>query len=282
MQTAKEAREARRKRILERGSDRLAYITGDTKHSIKPDLSTYSPPETSTISPNQDGIERVLEDQDVQPEGFELPARFTERAGDIQEISSTALPSITTLSTTQLSDTSQAFAAVSSNSSTRTDGVNARKKLHSAHVRNLVQSIDASEGIRALMAVIVAIAIVLQTLLSCCGSHWGSALSVWLPHWPISLVFLTDFSMVGAFIIRLHHNYPRKEMSTNESQGLHGSFDKFSKALDVVEHFEDLFNIGMLFKKAAGAISLDCSIYAVTLVCGLSLGQYWLSCCGDV
>ena len=46
MQNPKDIREARRKRILERGSDRLAFITGESKLTLKP---TPSSAEVSSV-----------------------------------------------------------------------------------------------------------------------------------------------------------------------------------------------------------------------------------------
>jgi hypothetical protein len=53
MQNAKDLREARRKRILERGSDRLAFITGQAKHIIK---DTPSHEEASSVESSEGQI----------------------------------------------------------------------------------------------------------------------------------------------------------------------------------------------------------------------------------
>lgn len=303
MQTAKEAREARRKRILERGSDRLAYITGDvSKHqSLKASPISY-PQETSFIAeaPRRDGYRSSFESQDAKPESFELSDDVIESVGDFQEPVSGLQPSYSAPLSDEPSDTtpmlassSRSFeeptntaplvASTSSDSSQRRPiGDNVSKKSSTAYVKNVVYSIEASEGLRALAAAVVAVFVVSQTLLSCCGHPWGNTLSVLLPRWPIGLVLLTDLSLViGAYITHSYSKSLQKGLGSTESEGLDGNLDKISQALDVVGHFEGLLNFGLLCKKAAGAISLDCSIYIVTLVCGFSLSQYAFSCCKD-
>lgn len=304
MQTAKEAREARRKRILERGSDRLAYITGDSsKHQSLKASPVSSPQEASSIADaphTADGYRRSFESHDAKPEGFELSDHVTESVGDFQEPVSGLQPPDSALLSSEPSDTTPVLASsirsfaeptntvpvVASTSSDcsqrRPVGVKVGKKSSTTYVKNVVYSIKASEGLRALAAAVLAVFVVSQTILSCCGHPWGNTLAVLLPRWPIGIVFLTDISLViGAYIIHSHSKSLQKGLGSTESEELDGSLDKISQALDVVGRFEDLLNIGLLCKKAAGAISLDCSIYVVTLVCGFSLSQYTFSCCKD-
>lgn len=51
MSSAKELREARRRKILERGGDRLAYITGQVKvlPPVEPSAAVVSPPGESGL-----------------------------------------------------------------------------------------------------------------------------------------------------------------------------------------------------------------------------------------
>ncbi|MCO5601327.1 hypothetical protein L7F22_055446 [Adiantum nelumboides] len=281
MQTVGEAREARRKRILERGSDRLAYITGDAskQHSLK----------ASPVSPTRDASS--FADQITAEEsgrGF----NYSRTAEDFQQFVSDSQPSQTS---SELLDMMPASAlsnrflegpmatASTTASSSSPQARKATKKCYTTYVKNIVQSIEASEGLQALAAALVAVFVVMESVLSCCGHPWGQTLAVFVPRWPLGLVFVTDLTIViGAYIFHSSQSKtPQKGLdnSFSQSEGLDESFDKISKALDVVGQFEDLLNLGLLCKKAAGAITLDCSIYVVTLVCGFSVCDYITSCC---
>lgn len=293
MQTAKEAREARRKRILERGSDRLAYITGDTSKQQSIRSSPIFPAqEASSVadSPNTGGSTRTFESEGATPESSD---DVIERVGNSQGSPVSGLqpsylaglsaePSETTAvpasSSRSFIETTTTVPVVASTSSQRRSVWG--QKSCTTYVKNVVYSIDASEGLRALAAAVAAVFVVSQTMLSCCGHPWGNVLAVVLPRWPIGLVFLTELtSIIGAYIIHTHSKSPQGGLGSTESEVLDGSVDKISQALHVVGRFEDLLDIGSLCKKAAGAISLDCSIYVVTLVCGFSVRQYVFSCC---
>eukprot|EP00250_Pteridium_aquilinum_P000970 c11150_g1_i1 orf=345-1184(+) len=278
MQTAKEAREARRKRILERGSDRLAYITGDASKHQSVKVSPISPPQgaSSIAAPHEESVGDPRESVSVSQPSFTAQS-------SAECLDTTPVFTSSSRSLAEPTYTAPVFASTSSDSSlTRPVGVKVGKKSRTTLVKNIVHSIEASEGLRALAAAVVAVFIVLQTILSCCGHPWGNALVIFLPRWPISLVFLTDCTVViGTYILHSHHKSSQKRLGVTESEGPDGSLDVFSKALDVMGNFEDLFNIGLLCKKAAGALSLDCSVYVVTLVCGFSVSQYAFSCCTD-
>lgn len=304
MQTAKDAREARRKRILARGSDRLAYITGDLskQHSLRASSISSSQEADPLAGPLQtDGDRSSFESHDAKPGNLGLSDLETEHNENFQEPVScsqpfdsakfTAVPSDTTTpvltsrsrhSAEHINGVPTVPSPSSESSQRRTPGVKEGKKPGLLYVKDIIYSIKASESLRALAAAVVAVFVVSQMVLSCCGHPWGDALAVLLPRWPIGLVFSTDlFLIIGAYLIHSTGKSSQTGLGSMESTEPYGKLDQISQALDVVGRFEDLLNIGLLCKKAAGAISLDCSIYVVTIVCGFSVSQYAFSCCRD-
>lgn len=282
MQTAKEAREARRKRILERGSDRLAYITGDTskQHAVK--VSPIPSPQggsSFTVQSTAADIGSSFDDNQTVEDFQERVSGPPPAQASASEPSPTMQP--LALSSRVSEEPRVTPSPIAPTSSDLLPTRKATKKLHTTYVTSIVRSIEASEVFRASTAAFVAVLVVMQSVLLCCGHPWGDMLAIFLPRWPLILVCITDLTLVvGAFTFHSQNRNSQKTLGgSSSSEGLDGSFDKISKALDVVGQFEDLLNLGLLFKKAAGAITLDCSIYAVTLVCGFSMCDYMFSCC---
>ncbi|KAI5064638.1 hypothetical protein GOP47_0021308 [Adiantum capillus-veneris] len=281
MQTAKEAREARRKRILERGSDRLAYITGDTSKQHSLNASPTPPPQGAFSVAAETTAEEFGSgfhySQNVQD--------FQQHVPDSQPVRTSSEPSgmmpAPLLSSRFLEEPMDTASTIASSSSDLPLARKEAKKCHTKYVKNIVHSIEKSENLRALAAALVAVYVVMERVLSCCGHSWGQTLAVLLPRWPLALVFVTELTIfIGAYFFYSQNKSSSKalDISLSQSEGLDDSFDKVSKALDVVGQFEDLLHLGLFCKKAAGAITLDCSIYAVTLVCGFSVCNYMFSC----
>lgn len=342
MQSAKDAREARRRRILDRGADRLAYITGELKNSplpVKHSPSSAKDPNSSehhqedfkrgaaaesfeNEALKENGADDIHSTEafekrewkekgagDIKPmEAFEKGALTENGAGDSKPIEAIEKGSLTEngadafqpfevfekgalelnpplpqnvaddippFDITAIS-TGMRHASTSLRSnvpSMKADGISRGENRWSV-VRGIIQTIDASEGLRALVALSLAVIIVSQSLLSSCGNPWGCLMHTWLPRWPLSLIFLTDFTIVlGVFFL-----FSSRKQIHNKLLEVDSDFGSFSRALDVVQKFQDFIGIGMLCKKAVSAVSLDCSIYVLVLVCGLSLGKYGFSC----
>ena len=129
------------------------------------------------------------------------------------------------------------------------------------------------------MAMLIAIVVAIQNVLFSCGNPWGSILSIWLLSWPISLILLTDvWVIIVALISRSQLEYKQEETMNSVYEEGDGAVNKFSKAISALGHFQEMLNVGLLLKQAANAVSLDCSIYVVVLICSLNLGQHAFSC----
>lgn len=115
-------------------------------------------------------------------------------------------------------------------------------------------AIDASEYARMFSSLVIALLVIL--------SHLGfSSLGSIVSFRPVLLVLLTDATIVLGRVLLSHHgapsSAPRRE---NSGQGI---ADQVGNALETV----------MMIKKIMNAISMDFSLYAVILVCGLLFTQ---------
>ncbi|KAH7441017.1 hypothetical protein KP509_03G021400 [Ceratopteris richardii] len=292
MPTDKELREARRQRILARGSDRLAYITGDKSKQNSPRASpVLAPHEVSSFSTQTSAEEsrsasavarivevtrsgsdegRMVQELNQHEANLKLPEVSEETSGEVISTSdrqSVKEPIVrTSLAPVMSNELSQA--------------VKPPKRTDTVYVRIIIESIEASESLRASMAAIVAILVALQSVLSHCGHSWGNVIAILLPLWPLCLVCITDLVLVtGAYILHTQKKLLKRDLYISSANDLDGSFGKFSKALEVVGQLNDVLSIGLLLKKVVAAIFLDCSIYVVALICSFSVCDYTFSFC---
>lgn len=115
-------------------------------------------------------------------------------------------------------------------------------------------AIDASEYARMFSSLVIAVLVIL--------SHLGfSSLGSIVSFRPVLLLLLTDATIVLGRVLLSHHgapsSAPRRE---NSGQGI---ADQVGNALETV----------MMIKKIMNAISMDFSLYAVILICGLLFTQ---------
>ncbi|KAG7540633.1 hypothetical protein ISN45_Aa07g008100 [Arabidopsis thaliana x Arabidopsis arenosa] len=273
---ATNSREARRRKILERGSDRLAFITGQINGAPPP------PPPDSISSLSQSHLQsspdtipprdQILKAQEIaftshqenisdaamldnadhiihQSRAESLqPQRHTETlsaASASYPRDTTIHPSLTTSSVQNPSvvdlGASQAFIPVVS-------FVNAITPKH------IGAAIDASEYARMFTALAIALVVIL--------SHLGfSSLGNIVSFRPVFLLLLTDATIVLGRVLLSHHGDSSSASGTVMSG--QGMMDQVGNALEMV----------MMMKKIMDALLMDFSLYAVILICGLLVTQ---------
>ncbi|CAF2241272.1 unnamed protein product [Brassica napus] len=119
-------------------------------------------------------------------------------------------------------------------------------------------AVDASEYARMFSSLVIALLVVLSHL----GfSSLGSSI---VSFRPVFLLLLTDATIVLGRVLLSHHGDPpsasRRETSVMNGQGI---ADQVGNALEMV----------MMMKKIMNAVSMDFSLYAVFLICGLLFTQ---------
>lgn len=241
------AREARRRRILERGSDRLALITGQIQ-SFPPDpdpyqsrasagqspaldFSQHEDTASNPMLPNEESAkERVAPDETVEP----LP-HTSQNGGNISSGSVSQIPS-----------SMQKPALDPQHEQTQ------RSLFTAGQIRS---AIAASENTRMSCSVVTAVLVIA----SCMGFPVAGIIILR----PVYLLLLTNISIVLGLAILGERG---KELRTGRRRsaptvGGNGLVDQLGKALE----------LGLLMHKIIGALFMDFSIYAAVLVSGLSL-----------
>lgn len=121
--------------------------------------------------------------------------------------------------------------------------------------KHIGAAIDASEYARMFSSLVIALLVILSHL----GfSSLGSSI---VSFRPVLLLLLTDATIVLGRVLLTHHGAP-SSASRRENSG-QGIADQVGNALETV----------MMIKKIMDAISMDFSLYAVILICGLLFTQ---------
>lgn len=267
------AREARRKKILDRGSDRLAFITGQTR-SVPPSATGVPAPPPTPQSPSHphlgnnepsnlrllkgdftDGtIEDMVGGQDnmesspaceissEQPMVDRGSASYTEVIGQNVETSNKHYRSEESL-----------VALVSHRSSEEL----APRKVTQIGPRvftptRISNSISATENSRLLCAVTIALLVVLSSH----GYSFVNILKSLVNFRPLFLVLLTDVTFVLGNLLGNQENHDKDAAKKLKQDG--GNGDDLTKMLETA----------MVFQKALSAALMDCSVCAVIMICG--------------
>ncbi|KAL1210309.1 hypothetical protein V5N11_006646 [Cardamine amara subsp. amara] len=264
---ASNTREARRRKILERGSDRLAFITGQingvptpppsvSESHLRTDQSLPDtiPPSDQILTAqeiaftsNQENISDavVLDDADHiihQSRAESLQSnKYTETSSASDPRDTTIQPSPATSSAQTPSvvnlGASQAFIPLVSFVDTITP-------------KHIGAAIDASEYARMFSALVIAFLVIL--------SHLGfSSLGSIVSFRPVFLLLLTDATIVLGSVL-LSHRGDSSSASGIVMNG-QGIVDQVGNALEMV----------MMMKKIMDALTMDVSLYAFILICGL-------------
>ncbi|KAL3500494.1 hypothetical protein ACH5RR_039587 [Cinchona calisaya] len=292
------SREARRRRIVDRGTDRLALITGQiralpsdaasdsdqsraTTHShtasCPPSISQlqFPPPPPSTPSESLDSSQSedkafgaLLTNLDTITEASELfmsgdrvgpIMRKCESSMEADRVSSFDLdgkrPSLDVPSTAQdprvyESKKDQHFEPIS--------------HLHKIFAPKAVKlAISATESTRTLCSLVVAVFVVLAYVgFPVVGSSFVKSFIFFR---PLYLLLLTNITIVVARLLEERRGFgrPEQQATSHLSVGENGLADQLGNALE----------LGFLLQDVTGALFMDCGIYAITVICGLSFAR---------
>ncbi|KAL5729295.1 hypothetical protein ACHQM5_002268 [Ranunculus cassubicifolius] len=248
---ATDSREARRKRILERGSDRMALITGRVESLSTPQpqshhLHTVSLPASIYQSDSQSAAS-----QDADGSNTELPT--TKLEPQLRKCE-THVDSTRTPQDFDMSRKAQPAQVPPSNSAPSREAKSHPTKLFTA--KKISASISASENIRMITSFAIAILVILSQLRIPLLST--GIISAIVATKPVFLVLLTDLTILLALVL-----VEKQQLVPDKKD--EESF-RFSEGLDMLQN-------GFTVYKAFTAILMDCSIYFVVVVSGLSLVQ---------
>ncbi|KAJ7552388.1 hypothetical protein O6H91_06G053700 [Diphasiastrum complanatum] len=287
-----DAREARRQRILARGADRLAYITGERKSMdrVQPDVAARpvsAAPQESNVSTayeshSLDASSKILAHVRSEIEAIEAnSSQQSLQGGAIQSGKDhTLLPSIATVKEERSLDGDKADAIITSSS----DGILrrteiTRKNLSSSTsvftLKGLNASIDFSARLRATLASFIAVLAAIKASGLLCHFSYAHVVDRVVPSWPIYLVVITDPLLVlSVLLLGFVKSFPQDEKQS--ASGIHDtSADSLTKALDVASAVGQSLDVALLLAKALRALFLDCSIYIVVLISFLPFAQQW-------
>ncbi|CAN6540094.1 unnamed protein product [Malus baccata var. baccata] len=280
------SREARRRKIMERGSDRLALITGRIQtlppssfsSSPPPDPATHSEdtalPSRPSISPDQIPRTHVPDQIPVfTPEIEEMwSAPSTVQNESPTSQTETQFPGQIPVFTPGIEERRSSSSTVQDESPPSTVQNESRPSSLSFEKPRLFTAsrisgtIEASERIRIYISMAIAVLVVFSHLgFPLLGSKLVKTL---MGFRPLYLVLVTNVTLVLARIFnsgqQRHHRVPA---GIGEGQTMSGSEYKWAELLGKA------LGIGLLGKKVLDALFMDCAVYAIIVVCGLSFAQ---------
>ncbi|KAF5726208.1 hypothetical protein HS088_TW23G00949 [Tripterygium wilfordii] len=280
---ATSSRESRRRRIVERGSDRLALITGRIQNVPAPLSSSESVQELINIDRSQ---LLVPQDQEIQPsstnqnneppngEGEALSSMLLK--GTYQSGSSVGLPLSEHVSSVgapvdpspHISSVEQSSLVMSADrtSSTPHSGTDWPVESQAHWLKNfnpkrITSAIAATETTRLFCSVAIALLVV--------SSHLGSLLlgsnimEFIASFRPLHLVLLTNLTVV---IYRLVFHKQRGAERPGRAENKILTTDDYGWA----QQMSNALELGLLMKAAMDAMLIDCSVYLVLVICGIS------------
>ncbi|PIM99879.1 hypothetical protein CDL12_27621 [Handroanthus impetiginosus] len=258
------SREARRRRIVERGSERLALITGRIE-SLPPDPdpdqshSSTSQPPADSAHHEEIASSPSLPNQEsgTEPSQHDIIAETVEPLpSNIEETKSTVAGPVAS------QGIEEELSQISS--STRSSAQNQqRERSHhfSFTTVQICDAITATENIRMWCSVAAAILVVLSYIgFPILGCHSIRSIIIFR---PLYLLLLTNMSIVLARLLLATQGAEIRMGQTSGVPALGGNalVDQLGKALES----------GLLLQNIFRALFMDFSIYAVILLCGLTL-----------
>ncbi|OUZ99920.1 hypothetical protein BVC80_9069g28 [Macleaya cordata] len=306
---ATSTREARRRRIVERGEDRLALITGriqaldsSSSSSSQPQQQPEPEPEPQLHHAHTFSSPPLLSRQDQIRYDFRSDRSFVTPDDDIDEndVPGTLLPkhetsnespssaaadsgnqvepllrkcetNVDTMRSPPLDISSPVLSTVEDSSKITPSDTRplsraeprSHPKLFTA--KRISSSITASENSRILCSITIALLVVLSHLSLPILS--SGIVKNFLTSRPLYLVLLGNITIVLARLLFGKQGGSKK--AEEEARKVPSEEPNGSKAMDVGKALDT----GLLMYKAFRAAFMDCSVYAVIVVCGLSLLQ---------
>ncbi|WMV42828.1 hypothetical protein MTR67_036213 [Solanum verrucosum] len=131
-----------------------------------------------------------------------------------------------------------------------------KSNYHNIFAPNKISSaIAASESIRLNFSLVAAILVLVSY-----NSHFFKVVIFFR---PLLLLMLTNISIVIARLLAEEAGSQRNQKAAANGIPGAGMVDQIGKALE----------LGLLLQSIMGAVFMDCSIYSITVVCGLSIAQ---------
>ncbi|KAL7164392.1 hypothetical protein ACSBR2_040328 [Camellia fascicularis] len=291
---ATSSRDARRRRIADRGSDRLALITGriQTLPSSSSSSSSSTSPESHhshtascppSLSHHHDPhlshhhLDEIVEDDEDKSSSSLLPQYESANDGG-----SRRQPFLRKCETGteasrgpswEVDAKVQAYRVLPTVEDSLIPPSNPEHKLeplvhHRGKIftpKQISSAIAASESTRIYCSLAAAILVVLSYIgFPILGSRIMKSIMFFK---PLYLVLLTNISIVLArLLLGKQRRFERIEQEANNVPSIGDSFgfaEQLGKALES----------GLVLQNIMGAVFVDCSIYAIVVICGLSMAQ---------
>ncbi|XP_047155220.1 uncharacterized protein LOC124826437 [Vigna umbellata] len=246
-EVAKSRDARRRRRILDQGSDRLAFITGriQTLPPTLPDSaasSTQSPHPNTTLSAS-DSISHNLQpygDDNAPNTAIQTPHKNQPERD------------IVTVPTSEIQPEQVQLQQPPQSPSPSPPYTEEPKRFVTPS--DITRAINSSRVTRLCCSVLVA----LMVLLSFLGTNVFSTV---ISFRPLYVVLVTNATVV---IARLFFGVQRDSGRTRRSGSSGDGEDEYSQLARMLE-------LCLVAKNVADAVFMDCAIYAIVLICGLSL-----------
>ncbi|KAM0053564.1 hypothetical protein Hdeb2414_s0007g00260941 [Helianthus debilis subsp. tardiflorus] len=256
--TARDAAAARRRRIAEKGAERLALITGRVQ-SISSSSPSLPPPvaqsEPSSTPPCPTSVSDQLPISDENTD----PLLNTETAGD--DVVSDVIDNSETITETsaQTSSKPETLTEQTPLISTSNKSKNPVSQTQTRHhktfsPKQLRPAITASENIRIICSITVALLVILADA----GFPILDRMKSIILFRPLLLLLVTNVTIVAAHFLL--------QKVKHRSTGDAGFADHIGMALEW----------GLLVKTGSSALFMDCSVYSVVLICGMGFLQLFL------
>ncbi|MED6113213.1 hypothetical protein PIB30_068769 [Stylosanthes scabra] len=267
---AENSRETRRRRrILEQGSDRLAFITGRIQTlppQPQPDSSSVSdhPNTTSTTTtttlPNDeaekknDSVVDPSRENDASISGSQTPLHEHE-----PEHATSGVPTSQDEHVQPPQDLPPDIIETEQQSRQMPQRKESKLLITPSEISS---AIDTSRFTRLLCSVAVAILVVASYLgFSLMGNNLIKGI---ISFRPLYLVLVTDLSIVAARVLSgKQRGFGR---SNGRENGTPSDGDQYAQLARTLE-------LGLVIKNAMDAVFIDCAVYAIIVVCGISLLQ---------
>ncbi|KAL6345000.1 hypothetical protein AAG906_007731 [Vitis piasezkii] len=294
------SREARRRRILERGSDRLALITGRIQTLPSPSSSPASSPRPSDQDPRyplpspssvpphgKDSFRPTLSKSDSSTEtghmnaynggsGVEPHLRHPDTSNEASKAPALGLNETSEAPALGLDETSEAPAlgldetskapALETNHIKESPVGSSTIQTSSVSTADTHQhsAVAASESTRILCSVAAALLVVLSNLgFPGLGSNIIKSITATR---PLYLLLLANLTVVLARLLSDKQggsNRAGKVVNKAPLESGNGWADQVSRALEA----------SLLLQKVVDSVFMDCSFYAIVVICGLCLGN---------
>lgn len=281
-------RESRRRRIVDRGSDRLALITGRIQSLPAADEPSQppaprDPDPPSLLPPDQSDGGTALYRGEYPAFETELPKDH--QSGDASETNGSRgrenmeFPAEKRQTSNEhseappleISENSETYSSSASHQNASRPTVHAEQpsvpqaqRSMSMSPNQISSAIDSSVTTRLLCSMVVGLLVVLSDIgFPLLGNKIIRSV---LMLRPLYLVLLTNVTLVLApLVLDKQSTIARTVRGENKIPSANGS--------DWTDQVGNSLELGFLMMKVMDAVIMDCSVYSVVVVCGLSLTQ---------